>query len=47
MRVNKLVNKLVKENNDQEEADEENESMDVSSLCKMHKKNIKYAEKNI
>ena len=46
MRVNKLVNKMVKEGTQGEE-EEQGETMDLESLSKMHKKNIKYAEKNM
>lgn len=47
MRVNKLVNKMVKEETKSTEDEEQGETMDLESLCKMHKKNIKYAEKNM
>jgi len=46
MRVNKLVNKVVSEHAHEIEQQEDAE-LDVESLCKLHKKNLKYAEKNM
>lgn len=47
MRVNKLVNKMVKEVSSDESGDLKDEAMDPEAMCKMHKKNIKYAEKSM
>ena len=47
MRVNKLVNKMVKEVSSDENGDLKDEAMDPEAMCKMHKKNIKYAEKSM
>ena len=43
MRVNKLVNKIVSENSEEKEGD----GLDAHGLCKIHKKNIKFVEKNV
>lgn len=43
MRVNKLANKVVVDN-EEEEGEQE---LDVSSLAKRHKKYLKYVEKSI
>lgn len=45
MRVNKLVNKAVDEQsaNDDQGDQQEEEQLDSASLCKIHKKNTKYA----
>jgi len=44
MRVNKLANKVVVDNEEEEEGEQE---LDVSSLAKRHKKYLKYVEKKI
>jgi len=50
MRVNKLVNKLVSEHiqdGGQGDDEEDEAQLDLGSLCKLHKRNLKYAEKEI
>ena len=45
MRINKLVNKVVSETAEGQPV--ENDKLDMSSMSKIHKKNIKFAEKTI
>ena len=46
MRVNKLVNQIVKDQAEQQEKVDDKE-IDMSSLCKQHKKSIKFAQTNM
>ena len=45
MRINKLVNKVVSEIAEGQQVEEG--KLDTASMCKIHKKNIKFAEKTI
>lgn len=48
MRVNKLVNQIVKDQAEQQEAEKEVvDEIDMASLCKQHKKSIKFAQTNM
>ena len=48
MRVNKLVNQIVKDQAEQQDTQKEiTEEIDMASLCKQHKKSIKFAQSNM